>query len=773
MFATLTTEDGRSEIHMLPDYQTHIIRGSVVSSIYYAKDTDNVEGAFFVFPDISIRVEGTYCLKFSLFEIVGNNVYFCRSALSSPFTVYSAKKFPGMDPSTSLSQTFAKQGLKVRMRSENRRKKGTQRVRTNARKYQAQSTPNSSPSTNRGAPSEEEGDKYGGGRSPVRYLPSTSHSFALPFDVVSSAGSVKTRDSAGGEYGFFTRESSSRKYPVAGTIAHRSAPSQSCSLPGPVSPSLSEYSPYLPQSGSGGSHPGGLSYPSCYPGPSEGMAHPSMSWLSQSTKRTPLANIPPQPPGDLSHGPGDWPLSGHTSHPASDTREMLYSPRANDPQRPGHHTLPLTRDDRGYSGEHHRGHRESHRPSHPMHVDHDLYMHSRRSPEQPQPWASTTHQEVLRGEVYSRDNLIQHPETTPHRFQPYPKHIASPTHYQHGGPIPSPRTVSSSSTYPYEHLRPKGSSSSGDTYPYAGSGHPPSGYTTPSPLSVNRWESREEILSTSRTVEPLPPPLQAHGMGSAVFRRSSYPDDLHDLPNESPPTTGASYTVSTVAPVRPMLPSLSALDRRLANDTSMRKSPVSETPSEAGFTSCQYNAKGHDSHRLSITSTSVSTSSSLAMVSPHSGYAPMDFPKYPSPSYTARHPSYGSGDARSVNSGGSHFSSHPRANPSLTHPADYRSTGQTRHPGYPRTASYLSTHASSSTSSYGPPLLTPPIPSPSGVSGHKSYLPPSPLHPGHEGTSPYTSLRSPFPSASAATPSSSVYANHSRNYSPPPPATRM
>ncbi|RKP38548.1 velvet factor, partial [Dimargaris cristalligena] len=98
----------------------HIIRGSVVSSIYHAKDTDNVEGAFFVFPDISVRVEGTYRLKFSLFEIVGSVVYFCKSVLSSPFTVYSAKKFPGMDPSTSLSQTFAKQGLKVRMRSENR-----------------------------------------------------------------------------------------------------------------------------------------------------------------------------------------------------------------------------------------------------------------------------------------------------------------------------------------------------------------------------------------------------------------------------------------------------------------------------------------------------------------------------------------------------------------------------------------------------------------------------------------------------------------------------
>ncbi|KAJ1972653.1 hypothetical protein H4R35_004554 [Dimargaris xerosporica] len=125
MFATLTTDDGSREIHILSDFHTHVIRGSVVSSIYYAKDNHNREGAFFVFPDISVRVEGTYRLKFSLFEIVGNVVYFCKSVLSSPFTVFSAKKFPGMDPSTTLSQTFAKQGLKVRMRSENRRKKIT------------------------------------------------------------------------------------------------------------------------------------------------------------------------------------------------------------------------------------------------------------------------------------------------------------------------------------------------------------------------------------------------------------------------------------------------------------------------------------------------------------------------------------------------------------------------------------------------------------------------------------------------------------------------
>ncbi|KAJ1956207.1 hypothetical protein IWQ62_005356 [Dispira parvispora] len=777
MFATLTTEDGRSEIHMLPDYQTHIIRGSVVSSIYYAKDTDNVEGAFFVFPDISIRVEGTYCLKFSLFEIVGNNVYFCQSVLSSPFTVYSAKKFPGMDPSTSLSQTFAKQGLKVRMRSENRRKKGTQRMRNSAGKNQPQSTPNSSPSTNHGAPSEEEGEQRDGRPSSGRYLASSSHSFALPYDGTSPISAAKTLDSTGGSYKSFGRDSYSWQYPAAGPVTHREGPSQSRSLSGPVPPSPSGYSPYPLQSGSGCFHPGGPSGPpSRFTEPSEGIPHSSTSWPLQSAKRASLANSPPQQPVTPSQGPRNWPLgSEHTCHPVPGTREVLYSSRVSDSHRTEHHLLPPTRDNHGYPGKHYRGHEEPYRPSHPMHVDYDLNAHPPRSPEQPQPWASKYHQEVLpKGEIYSKENQRPYPETGPHRFQPYPKRAASPTHHQRGGPTPSPRTLSSSSTYQYDHLRSKsGGDGGGDTYHHIGPGHSPSQCTIPPHSPVNRWGSREETLPTSKVTGPLPPP-QVHGMGSAVLRRSSYPDNLRDLPSELPRTTDTSYTVSTVVPERPMLPSLSALDRHLANDVMPGRPPVRENPSGVGSTTYQYHTKGPDSQRLSLVSTPITASSSLTGVSSHLGYASMDSQKYPPSPYTARHPSYGGGDARSANSGGSHFSSNPsRVNPSPTHPADYHSTGQTRHSVYPRTASYQSPHGSSSTSQYGPPLPTPPILSP-GVSGQESYLPPtSHLHSGHQATPPYASLRPPLPLSSTMAPSSSVYANHSQNFSPPPPATRM
>ena len=50
-----------------------------------------------MFPDLSVRTEGTYRLKLTLFEVVGANVHHCKSIFSAQFYVYTAKKFPGME----------------------------------------------------------------------------------------------------------------------------------------------------------------------------------------------------------------------------------------------------------------------------------------------------------------------------------------------------------------------------------------------------------------------------------------------------------------------------------------------------------------------------------------------------------------------------------------------------------------------------------------------------------------------------------------------------
>ncbi|KAJ2297490.1 hypothetical protein IWW54_006773, partial [Coemansia sp. RSA 2705] len=118
MYATLMDERGERELNTLSDKKARTMTGSVVASLAHLKDIDGNDGAFFVFPDLSVRCEGVYRLKFSLFEIVGNQVFFCKAITSTMFTVYSAKKFPGMEESTRLTKLFAEQGLKIRVRKE-------------------------------------------------------------------------------------------------------------------------------------------------------------------------------------------------------------------------------------------------------------------------------------------------------------------------------------------------------------------------------------------------------------------------------------------------------------------------------------------------------------------------------------------------------------------------------------------------------------------------------------------------------------------------------
>ncbi|KAI8378306.1 velvet factor-domain-containing protein [Blakeslea trispora] len=92
--------------------------GRTVSSLYTLRDLDESEGAFFVFSDISVRAEGSYRLRMCLFDIRDQTVHYNSSVLTEPFTVYSAKAFPGMYRSCPLVQSFAKQGLKIRIRKE-------------------------------------------------------------------------------------------------------------------------------------------------------------------------------------------------------------------------------------------------------------------------------------------------------------------------------------------------------------------------------------------------------------------------------------------------------------------------------------------------------------------------------------------------------------------------------------------------------------------------------------------------------------------------------
>jgi len=71
----LLLKDTRSkeDMHLFKDNRTKATTGSSVSSLFPLKDIEDSNGAesgFFVFPDLSVRMEGVYRLKFSLYEIV-------------------------------------------------------------------------------------------------------------------------------------------------------------------------------------------------------------------------------------------------------------------------------------------------------------------------------------------------------------------------------------------------------------------------------------------------------------------------------------------------------------------------------------------------------------------------------------------------------------------------------------------------------------------------------------------------------------------------------
>lgn len=103
-----------------PELPSNYLVGSLASSIHRLRDTDNVEGGFFVFGDLSVKQEGRYRLRFSLYERdqTTPSFYFIGELITNVFTVFPAKLFPGMADSTALTRTFSDQGVKVRLRKD-------------------------------------------------------------------------------------------------------------------------------------------------------------------------------------------------------------------------------------------------------------------------------------------------------------------------------------------------------------------------------------------------------------------------------------------------------------------------------------------------------------------------------------------------------------------------------------------------------------------------------------------------------------------------------
>ncbi|PMD38885.1 hypothetical protein L207DRAFT_584285 [Hyaloscypha variabilis F] len=126
-----------------PSPQVPVLTGMPVSGMAYLDRP--TEAGYFIFPDLSVRHEGKYRLSFNLYEetkedgdkdgeagSMSDSKPKISAAASAPdssfdwrlevksaqFTVFSAKKFPGLAESTTLSRTVAEQGCRVRIRRD-------------------------------------------------------------------------------------------------------------------------------------------------------------------------------------------------------------------------------------------------------------------------------------------------------------------------------------------------------------------------------------------------------------------------------------------------------------------------------------------------------------------------------------------------------------------------------------------------------------------------------------------------------------------------------
>ncbi len=140
--------------------------GTQVSSLHRLKDTDNHDGAFFVFGDLSVKQEGRFRLLFSLHKMVDNAAMTLASTTSDVFQVFATKSFPGLAESTFLTRSFSDQGVRLRLRKDSRASQTRKRNATAAdfaRKHPVHS--HRDHPSHRGIPgragSNEEGMPYG------------------------------------------------------------------------------------------------------------------------------------------------------------------------------------------------------------------------------------------------------------------------------------------------------------------------------------------------------------------------------------------------------------------------------------------------------------------------------------------------------------------------------------------------------------------------------------------------------------------------------------
>ncbi|KAI7847305.1 velvet factor, partial [Circinella umbellata] len=116
--------DGMTEANVIAEPSKRNLVGSLVASAIKLYNVQGQLGIYFIFSDISVRLEGVYRLGFSLVDVRSPCISSDQSSsilakiFTNAFTIYPAKSFPGVAGMTELSQCFLKQGVKIPVRKE-------------------------------------------------------------------------------------------------------------------------------------------------------------------------------------------------------------------------------------------------------------------------------------------------------------------------------------------------------------------------------------------------------------------------------------------------------------------------------------------------------------------------------------------------------------------------------------------------------------------------------------------------------------------------------
>ncbi|KAF9569270.1 hypothetical protein CPC08DRAFT_732033 [Agrocybe pediades] len=126
--ANITESDQNSDFTGTPPRLTYTrtLVGPLSANACRLLDEHRKPGIFFLFQDLSVRTEGTFRLRMRLMNVgappapeigaqrVHNDVSpVLAQIFSEPFTVFSAKRFPGVPDTTALSIAFGNQGQKL------------------------------------------------------------------------------------------------------------------------------------------------------------------------------------------------------------------------------------------------------------------------------------------------------------------------------------------------------------------------------------------------------------------------------------------------------------------------------------------------------------------------------------------------------------------------------------------------------------------------------------------------------------------------------------